>query len=105
MPGQNLFRSLLRRPVSGPSPGKVTVDAIGREDERISRGNGENFNLKRRQLQAYNAGAQQQRHSRLSAGEAATKQDTLDIPHTQPRNLPAGHAKRRDAHGDAARSA
>jgi hypothetical protein len=46
VPRKNLFGSLLGRIVSGESTGKVTADAIGSEDECISRGYGNNLNIK-----------------------------------------------------------
>ena len=67
--------------------------------------NWKNFNIKGRQLEAYDPGAQQQRHLRFSANRTATKQNTFDIPHAQPRYQPAGHIKGSDAHGYSARCA
>jgi hypothetical protein len=80
------------------------VDAIGGKDECISWGYGKSFNPEWRQLKSYNASAQQQRF-RVSSCETATKQNALDIPHSQPRYQPTGHVKRCEAHSDSARRA
>src|SRR5256885_2124624 len=104
MARQDVIGELLRRRLGRQCLREALPDPVGREDERIAGGDGEDDGVGPRQLGPYDAAARHQTGPRRARPRSAVavQQQTLDVADAEPRHRPLGSREQRHAHHHAA---